>query len=140
MKSNPDDLGKGVIFLPDMTAILTDPELGGTTFTVERTTWQRAGGEAIPKATVQFEMTGCIHPGTPEQLEQLPEEDRQEEFIVIYAPGVLSLGENNGITFTGPDRIRWRDQEWRVVRLKPWTAFGFVQAYAVLVTDLEVDV
>ena len=118
----------------DVTAILSDPELGGTTFTVERTTYQRAGGEAIPKATVRFEKTGCIHPGTPEQLAQLPEEDRHEEFVVIYAPGVLSLGENNGLTFTGPDRIRWQDHFWRLVRLKPWPAFGFVQGYAVRVS------
>ena len=122
----------------DVTAILTDPELGGTTFVVERTAYQRRFGEVEAKATTQFEMIGCVHPGTPDQLNQLPEEDRHEEYIVVFAPGVFSLGENHGDTFTGPDRILWDERVWRLVRVRPWTAFGFVQGYAVLVRDEEV--
>ena len=122
----------------DVTAILSDPELGGTTFTVERIVYGRSGGEAAPKAVTRFTVTGCVHPGTPEQLQQLPEEDRHEEFIVIYAPDVFSLGMNHGVTFSGPDRILWNDRVWRLVKMKPWTAFGFVQGFAVLI-DQEDD-
>ena len=92
-----------------MTAILTDPELGGTTFTVERTTWQRAGGEAIPKATVQFEMTGCVHPGTPEQLEQeakeaaLKQAQAQEETIAeAFEPKEEKPDQTEDGTFLKP--------------------------------------
>ncbi len=122
----------------DVASILTDPELGSTTFIVERTVYKRTAGEVIALARSEFPVTGCVHPGSPEQLQQLPEEDRHEEFIVIYCPPVLSLGENSGITYTGPDRILWDGKTWRLVRLKPWTAFGFVQGYAVLVR-LESD-
>lgn len=80
---------------------------------------------------------GCVHPGAPQELSQLPEEDRHEAFITLYAPAQLSLGENNGITYTGPDRIHWHDQTWRLVRLLPWTPFGFVQGFAVLVPQEE---
>lgn len=115
----------------------SDPELGATTFTVERTVYKRTAGETIALARSTFAVIGCIHPGSPEQLSQLPEEDRHEEFITIFAPGQLSLGENNGMTFTGPDRIHWNGHTWRLVRLKPWTAFGFVQGFAVLVQSEE---
>lgn len=121
----------------DVTTLLSDPELGATTFTVERTVYKRSAGETIPLARSTFAVTGCIHPGTPQELSQLPEEDRHEEFIVLYAPGQLSLGENAGLTWTGPDRIHWHDRLWRLVRLKPWSAFGFVQGFAVLVPEEE---
>ena len=117
----------------DVTSILSDPELGAAAFIVERMTYKRSSGEPTVQAVTTFPVTGCINPGTPEQLSQLPEEDRREEFIVIYAPTILSLGENNGLTYTAPDRIHWNNQTWRLVKLKPWTAFGFVQGFAVLV-------
>ena len=117
----------------DVASILNDPELGSTTFTVERTVYKRAAGEVTALARSTFPVTGCVHPGSPEQLQQLPEEDRHEEYIVVYCPPVLSLGENHEITYTRPDRILWGGKTWRLVRLKPWTAFGFVQGVAVLV-------
>ena len=121
----------------DVTSILTDPELGATTFTVERTVYKRVYGDAVPEAVATFEVIGCVHPGAPEQIDQLPEEDRHEEFIVIFAPTVLKLGENHGLTFSGPDRIGWDGRKWRLVKLKAWTAFGFVQGFAVLLRDEE---
>ncbi len=119
----------------DVTTILSDPELGATSFIVERTVYKRSAGEVTEQACTTFPVTGCIHPGTPDQLSQLPEEDCREDFIVIYAPTILSLGENNGLIYTGPDRIHWSGQTWRLVKLKPWTAFGFVQGFAVLVQE-----
>ena len=83
---------------------------------------------------------GCIHPGTPEMLQLLPEEEKAEEFIVIYTDYALSTGtpEASGVSsFTGPDRIRWNGQTWRVVRVRDWGTFGYFQAYAVLMHDEE---
>ena len=80
---------------------------------------------------------GCIHPGTPEMIQLLPEEEREEQFIAIYTDYALSTGipESTGVSFTGPDRIHWKNQTWRVVYVRDWENFGYYQAYAVLMRE-----
>ena len=114
---------------------IMDPELGSITFTVERSVWKRDQGENVLLAKSTASAVGCIHPGTAETLSQLPEEDRHEEHIVIYTAYPLSLGQNDGITFTVPDRILRNNQTWRVVRIRDWSSFGYVQALAVLIRE-----
>ena len=115
---------------------LFDPELGSTSFTVERITYTR-GREGTASRSVTEQATGCIHPGTAEALKLLPEEERQEACIVIYTDYPLSTGtpEDAGASFTGADRIHWNGQTWRVVKVRDWSAFGYVQAYAVLLQE-----
>ena len=115
-----------------------DPELGCTAFTVERITYTRTrSGTGIRSRTAQA--MGCIHPGTPEMIQLLPEEEKNETFIAIYTDYPLSTGtpEDAGASFTGPDRIHWKDQIWRVVRVRDWETFGYFQAYAVLMHEQE---
>ena len=119
----------------DLTPALQDPELGYTTFTVERSTWKRNQGETTLLTKTTTPATGCIHPGTPETLQQLPEEDRHEDHIIIYTIYPLSLGFNAGLTFTTPDRILWQNQIWRVVQVKEWSTFGYVRALAIRVQE-----
>ena len=114
---------------------IMDPELGSVTFTVERSVWKRDQGENVLLAKSTASAVGCIHPGNAESLSQLPEEDRHEEHIVIYTAYPLSLGQNDGITFTVPDRILWDNACWRVVKIKDWSAFGYIQAQAVLIRE-----
>ena len=115
----------------DMMSSLTDPELGFTGFTVERTTYRRQNGASVP-AVQTLPVSGCIHPGTPEMLRLLPEEERAEEFIAIYTDFALSCGENDGgAEYSVPDRILWNGENWRVVRVRSWAMFGYVQALAV---------
>ena len=116
----------------DIKTALLDPELGFVSFTVERITYQRAGG-TVSGTSQMFSAAGCIHPGTPEMVQLLPEEDRQETFITVYTEFALSLGTNGGATYTGPDRIHYGGQVWRMVRVRNWSAFGYYQGYAVLV-------
>ena len=114
---------------------LQDPELGYTTFTVQRTSYRRQNGESVP-AVQTLPASGCIHPGTPEMLQLLPEEERHEEFIAVYTDFALSLGENQGgATYSVPDRIVWNGKTWRIVRVRSWAMFGYVQALAVRVRD-----
>lgn len=152
--------------------VLNDFELGYTFFCVERITYTRSrSGISTSSTTVQA--AGCIHPGTPEMLQLLPEEEKNETFITIYTDYPLSTGtpENAspsvnassivaaphrgdgsfqmtspptefppqaalGVSsFTGPDRIQWNGQTWRVIRARDWQGFGFCQAYAVLMHD-----
>ena len=115
-----------------------DPELGCTDFTVERITYTRTrSGTGVRSRTAQA--TGCIHPGTPEMIQLLPEEEKNETFITIYTDYPLSTGtpEDACASFAAPDRIHWNDLTWRVVRVRDWQMFGYVQAYAVLMHEGE---
>ena len=117
--------------MPDLSAALTDPELGFTGFTVQRFSYRRQNGQSVPSVRV-LQASGCVHPGPAEALALLPEEDRHEEYIAVYTDFALSPGENGGgETYTVPDRILWGGKTWRVVRVRPWSAFGYVRALAV---------
>ena len=116
---------------------LFDPELGCTAFTVERITYTRSRSGTTSRSVTARAM-GCIHPGTAEMLELLPEEERNEQFIAIYTDYALSTGTPEGsgaVSFTAPDRIHWNSQTWRVVRVRDWQMFGYYQAYAVLMQE-----
>ncbi len=110
---------------------LTDPELGFTGFTVLRTSYRRQNGTLVPSSQT-LPASGCIHPGTPETIRLLPEEEQQEEYIVVYTDFPLSTGENGGgAVCTAPDRILRNGETWRVVRVRDWSGFGYCQAAAV---------
>ena len=120
----------------DISSAIFDPELGSTAFTVERITYTRTrSGTGIHSRTAQA--MGCIHPGTPEMIQLLPEEEKNEAFISVYTDYPLSTGtpEDAGASFIAPDRIHWNGQVWRVVRVRDWQTFGYVQAYAVLMHE-----
>lgn len=107
-----------------------DPELGCSAFTVERLLYTRTPAGTTSRSQA-FQAMGCIHPGTPEMAQLLPEEERHEEFIAVYTDFALSLGSDHGSTYTGQDRIHWGGSVWRVVRVRDWAAFGYYQALAV---------
>ena len=111
----------------NITDAIFDPELGCTAFTVERITYTRSRTGTTSR-TVTAQAMGCIHPGTPEMLQLLPEEEKAEEFIAIYTDCPLSTGvaeDAGAYSFTGPDRIHWNNQTWRVVRVRDWQSFGY---------------
>ena len=95
---------------------LFDPELGCTAFTVERITYTRSRSGTTSR-TVTAQAMGCIHPGTPEMLQLLPEEERAEQFITIYTDYALNTGTPEGAgasSFAGPDRVHWNSHTWRI--------------------------
>ena len=115
----------------DLSSVLTDPELGFTGFTVLRTNYVRENGASVP-SNETLPASGCVHPGTPETLQLLPEEERHEDYIVVYTSFPLSLGENDGgAEYSAPDRILWNGETWRVVRIRDWSGFGYQQVLAV---------
>ena len=121
----------------EISSALFDPELGCTAFTVERITWTRSRSGTTSR-TETAQAMGCIHPGTPEMIQLLPEEEKAEEFIAIYTDYALSTGtpeEAGASSFTGPDRIQWNGRTWRVVRVRDWQAFGYYQALAVQMNE-----
>ena len=123
----------------DITSAIFDSELGCTAFTVERITYTRTRAGTTSRSEMTQAM-GCIHPGTPEMIQLLPEEEKNEQFIAIYTDYPLSTGtpEASGASScAGPDRIRWNGRTWRVVRVRAWLMFGYYQAYAVLMHEQE---
>ncbi len=121
----------------DITSAIFDPELGCTAFTVDRITYTRSRAGTTSR-TVTTQAMGCIHPGTPEMMQLLPEEEKNEQFIAIYTDYALSTGTPEGsgaVSFTGPDRIHWAGKTWRVVCVRDWNMFGYYQAYAVLMHE-----
>lgn len=121
----------------EITPAIYDPELGCTAFTVERITYTRTRAGTTSRSTTAQAM-GCIHPGTPEMIQLLPEEEKNEQFIAIYTDYALSTGtpEAAGVSFTGPDRVHWGGQTWRLIRVRDWQMFGYYQAYAVLMHEV----
>ena len=115
----------------NLTPALTDPDLGFTAFTVQRIMYRLQNGESVPSVQT-LPASGCIHPGTPEMVQLLPEEERHEEFIAVYTDFSLSLGENDGeAEYSVPDRILWNGAAWRVVRVRDWSMFRYVEGMAV---------
>lgn len=122
----------------DIASALFDSELGSVSFTVERITYIRSR-EGTTSRSVTEQARGCIHPGMAEALKLLPEEEKNEQFIVIYTDYLLSTGtpEDAGVSFVGADRIHWNGQIWRVVKVRDWSYFGYVQALAVKMEEGE---
>ena len=121
--------------MPDISQLLLDPDLAAVPFTVDRTTYRRTRGTLTP-TTQTLSAFGCIHPGTPEMLQLMPEEERHETFIAIHTSFRLTTGENaSGSRFQAADRVHYAGRTWRVVRVRDWPAFDYVQALAVLLDE-----
>ena len=118
----------------DIPSVIMDPELGRSAFTVERLTYSRTV-EGTTSRCATCQAMGCVHPGTPEMIQLLPEEERHEEFIAIYTDFALSLGSDHGNSYVGPDRVYWGGRTWRVVRVRDWSMFGYYQALAVMMHE-----
>lgn len=118
------------MLMPDVTAILDDPEVGGgVSFTVKRTTNRRVQGN-VTQTEQTILCTGNIQP-QEKSSQSSTVEDLLTESIVIYTTFRLSTGENNGgVNFSGPDEIQWNGLLWRVTRVDDWAEWGFTRAYA----------
>ncbi len=79
----------------DISSALFDPELGSASFTVDRITYTRSRS-GLTSRTVTAQARGCIHSGTPEMLQLLPEEEKTDRFIAIYTDYALSTGVPEG--------------------------------------------
>ena len=115
----------------DVSSILTDPELGGTTFIVTRPYYARELGEVIPDGKEEFSVAGNIQPATSEDLLLFPEEERSEEMIIILSRFRFSLGETDDISFSSADIVTWREWDYRVIKVKNWHPQGnYYKAWA----------
>lgn len=124
----------------DLREALLDPDLGAVPFTVERTSYRRDHGSLLPLSR-SFPAVGCVHPAPAEALRLSPGEETREEMIRIYTTASLSAGENGPAagSFLAADRIRVQGGTWRVVEVRPWSAFGLYRALAVRLDAEETE-
>lgn len=124
----------------DVSEAFLDPELGCTSFQIERITYI-SGRTGTTKTSSVVQALGSIHPGTPEMIQLLPEEDRGKVFISVYTNTEMSTGtaNENSNRYRGADRITWNSKTWRVVKTRNWINFGLYQAMAVEMNEEDVN-
>ena len=101
--------------------VIRDPKMGYRKFIIHQTECTRHNGKVIETRT-SYGTGGVIHPGTAENRKLLPEEYRQDEYIVVFSRMELSVGKEEDPThFRTADIIDPYDGTyWRVVSVTEW--------------------
>ena len=114
--------------MPDVTELLFDPDLGAQEFVVTRRTGKWVGGRLTVDTEETLIAIGIIQPPSAEQLAFFPEGERRKGQIVIYTTTTLHLTEGTDIA----DDIMWNGEQYKLVNVKRWDDYGYVEAYAEL--------
>lgn len=114
--------------MPDVTELLFDPDLGAQEFEVTRRTGKWSGGRMAVESEETIKAIGIIQPPSAEQLAFFPEGERRKGQIVIYTTTTLHLTEGTDIT----DDVTWNGEKYKLVNVKRWDDYGYVEAYAEL--------
>lgn len=123
------------MLMPDVTAILYDPEVGGgQTFQVTRnySVRKKGGYEKTPTVTTAI---GNIQP--QEMGNQTStSEDLLNESIVIFTTFFFQTGSNTGSSIIEADIVFWNNLYWRVTRVEDWSKWGYTKGYATRIRDM----
>lgn len=111
---------------PDVTEIVDDPDLGGQPFQIRRRTIQWQGGRTSAATEETINATGIIQPPSSETLQTFPEGERRNGMIQIHSRTFMHLSDGEDVS----DEVTWRGESYKVVRVDPWTDYGFCVAYA----------
>lgn len=124
------------MYMPNVTEILDDPELGGgVEFIVERKSLVRNRGTFTVKP-VQYTATGNIQPSEKRMSQTSPEDQKIEE-IVIRTTFELQDGSHDDEGIVGTDEIIYNRKRYRVTRINDWAEWGFTEAYATRVREAQ---
>lgn len=122
------------MLLPDVTAIINDPEVGGGVgFQVIRYSSVRKRG-GYKKTPETYEATGNIQPHEMGNQASTTE-DLLNESIVIYSTYAFQAGSNDGTSIVEADIVYFNDLYWRVTRVEDWSKWGISKAYATRMRD-----
>lgn len=123
--------------LPNVTALLNDPDLGGgKAFEVKRTILERKAGKLVPYRVLTFSASGNIQPAGTHDLEKLPQEDRIKEIMVFRSTFVFQMGEETEEGSVQTDEITFKGNLYRVLKIENWGEYGMYYAYASKVEGL----
>lgn len=122
------------MLMPDVTAILYDPEVGGgQAFQVLRTTAVRSRG-GYTRSTQTLDAIGNIQPQEMSNQASTTE-DLLNESIVVYSTFFFQTGSNSGGSIVEADIILYDNIHWRVTRVEDWAKWGYSRAYATRVKE-----
>ena len=121
----------------DILYTLKEPRLGYRIFCSFNIRCRRSNGEVSKLRTCRA-CAGIVHPGNAEIRKNLPEECRNDEYIIVYTKYRLTAGNVVSDTvYEEADQLEpFSDGSlWRVVRVKEWKGFGFYTVLAVKMND-----
>ena len=122
------------MLMPDVTAILYDPEVGGgQSFKVIRNASVRSRG-GYTRTPTETTAVGNIQP-QDKSNQSSTVEDLLKESIVIYSTFCFQTGSNTGSSIVEADIVFWNDLYWRVTQVQDWSQWGYTQAYATRIMD-----
>lgn len=112
----------------DLIDLVSDPDLGGTTFWFWRSRETVSNKGRSEKTGRLHKAEGNIQPAPGKERELLEEGERQKAAIIIYTPASLTAGEDK----TKADRVYHNGGVYRVSLAEPWQHHaGFTKAIAV---------
>ena len=112
--------------MPDITALLVDPELGAQRFSISRRAGRWHEGRFEPESEEIIEATGNIQPANAEALQFFPEGERRRGAITIRTATLLHLTDGTDIA----DSVLWRGERYKLIRVDRWDDYGFCVGYA----------
>lgn len=112
--------------MPDITALLVDPDLGAQQFTIARRAGRWREGRFEPESEEIIHATGNIQPANAEALQFFPEGERRRGAVTIRTAEALHLTEGGGVA----DAVIWRGERYKLVRVDRWDDYGFCVGYA----------
>lgn len=118
-------------------ALITDPDLGGTSFVYWRAVERVTDKGRAEKSPELHTAVGNIQPAPGKERELLEEGERQKAAILVFTPAALTAGEDK----TKADRLAYDGGLYRVSLAETWQGHaGFTKAVAVYertLTDAE---
>lgn len=113
----------------DVSDLMADPELGGTTFTRRRpTTTTLAGSEGESRSTyVSTTLAGIVQPAATADAKLLPEGVRLTDVQAFFTASDISAGDgHSGL----PDVLEHQGKKYRVLHVQAFGAHGMTKALA----------
>ena len=118
----------------DLRALITDPDLGGTSFVYWRAVERVTDKGRAESSREQHAAEGNIQPAPGKERELLEEGERQKAAILVFTPAALTAGENK----TKADRLAYDGGVYRVSLSEAWQGHaGFTKAVAVYERKLD---
>jgi len=105
--------------------IVNSPRLSQS-FTVYRKGGSFVAGRWTPTESA-ITVRGVITVSTSDDLEQIPEGDRQKGAISVYSTSQLIVTDATGTS----DEIEWRGNRWRAMQLFAFADYGYYKVIAV---------
>lgn len=114
----------------DLSELLTDPDFCDT-YTVQRKNSYWSEGEQVSE-TNEFTVEGIVLPSTSEDIEMLPEGDRQHGLKTFFFPVLLHVTDTEETS----DVCVYRGQRYKLLSAFDYRSNGFYKAIGTLITPL----